>query len=149
VVTGGLSGIGRAIAELYDEQDAHVAIFDILDRSHDDEMLAGDFVRHLQHDALFVRGDVSQPDEVGRLFTAAVQRFGRIDILVNNAGINVFEPVVSMTVEDFDRLMSVNVRGTFLSCQQAIRQMLTQGGRGVIVNVASNFGLVGAPEVVA
>lgn len=148
VVTGGLSGIGRAIVQLFDERGASVAIVDYGELSRDDQKPGPDLARELGHDALFIQGDVSQPDAVQRSFAAVVERFGRIDILVNCAGVNVFKPVVDVTPEEFDFLMSVNVRGTFLCCQGAIRQMLTQPSRGVIVNIGSNFAFVGAPEAV-
>lgn len=146
LVTGGLSGIGRAIAELLDRQGARLVVFDRADRSRDDGLTGEEFAEGLKSEAVYVRGDVSQPEEVDLLFDAALERFGRVDILVNNAGITAFKPIDQLSAGDFDSVMNVNVRGTFLCCKRAIAQMREQRERGVIVNVASNFAFVGAPE---
>jgi NAD(P)-dependent dehydrogenase (short-subunit alcohol dehydrogenase family) len=148
LVTGGLSGIGRAIVELFDQRGACLIVFDVADHSRDDGITGDDLIRRLGHEAVFVQGDVSQPSAVESVFSTALDHFKRIDVLVNNAGVTVFKPIDQLTVADFDRVMSINVRGTFLCCQRAIAQMRRQEKRGVIVNVASNFAFVGAPEAV-
>ena len=146
LITGGLSGIGRAIVELFEQCDAHLVITDKADRSRDDGLSGEELVKGLTSDATYVRGDVSEQEDVNFIFQTALERFGRVDVLVNNAGVTAFKPVDQLSIEDFDRVMAVNVRGTFLCCQRAIIQMRKQKERGVIVNVASNFGFVGAPE---
>jgi len=146
LVTGGLSGIGRAIVVLFAQHGAHVVVLDMADQSRDDGLAGEEMVKRLTHEGVFVRGDVSQPNAVDTVFDTAVQRFRRIDVLVNNAGVTAFKPIDQLTLDDFDHVMSVNVRGTFLCCQRAIGQMRQQAKRGVIINVASNFAFVGAPE---
>ena len=146
LVTGGLSGIGRAVVELFDRHGARQVIFDRADRSRDDDLSGEKLAESLTTEAAYVRGDVSKPEDVDMLFDTALERFGRVDVLVNNAGVTAFKPIDQLTAEDFDHVMAVNVRGAFLSCKRAIMEMRKQRERGVIVNVASNFGFVGAPE---
>ena len=78
-----------------------------------------------------------------------VARFGRLDLLVNSAGICILGPVVDFRVEDWDALMVINLRGTFLCCRAAVRQMLSQGGHAQIINVVSNEGFDAHPTVAA
>jgi 3-oxoacyl-[acyl-carrier protein] reductase len=82
-----------------------------------------------------VQADVSRAADVVRLFNATLERFGRLDILVNNAGVILHKPVADVTEEEFDRLMGINVKGTFFACQQAARRM-ADGGR--IINLFSS-----------
>jgi NAD(P)-dependent dehydrogenase (short-subunit alcohol dehydrogenase family) len=98
--------------------------------------------------ALFVRTDVSLARQAAALVNKAVGAFGRLDILVNNAGIDLAKKVTDTTEEEWDRLMSVNLKGVFLCSRAAIPVMERTGG-GVIVNVASELGLVGGSEVAA
>lgn len=149
VVTGGLSGIGRAIAEKIASEGAHVVVFDASNKSRDDEKSGLDFVASLPTKSVFHRGDVGDPTDVATVFTHAVHTFGQVDLLVNNAGVTAFKSIDTLMVEDFDRVMLTNVRGAFLCARQAIEQMRRQRGPGVIVNVASNFAFVGATDAVA
>ncbi|MFC1509991.1 SDR family NAD(P)-dependent oxidoreductase, partial [Candidatus Omnitrophota bacterium] len=86
--------------------------------------------------AIFVQGSVEEPDDAQRMVEIAVKEFGRLDILVNNAGIVIPGTVDTISVEDWDRTMAVNVRGVFLMSRFAALQMLSQGG-GVIIHNAS------------
>ena len=146
LVTGGLSGIGRQTSLLFAAEGARVIVFDVRSESRDDGITGDAFVESLPNGGLFVAGDVAKPEDVDRAFDTAKERFGRVDVLVNFAGVVLFKPIEELTVEDFDFVMSVNVRGTFLTCRRAIAEMKDQPGRGVIVNVASNFAFVAAPE---
>jgi NAD(P)-dependent dehydrogenase (short-subunit alcohol dehydrogenase family) len=146
LITGGLSGIGRATSELFAREGANVVIFDARTESRDDGTAAEELVAALAEDGHFVHGDVRTPEDVDRAFDQAVGRFGGVHVLVNYAGINMFKPIEELTIDDFDLAMGINVRGTFLFCKRAIEQMRTQPERGVIVNVASNFAFVAAPE---
>src|SRR5258708_8532495 len=83
------------------------------------------------------------------MFDAAISTFGGVDILINNAGVTAFKSLAELAVEDFDRVIRTNVRGPFLCARRAVAQMRRQPGRGVIVNVASNFAFVGATDAVA
>jgi NAD(P)-dependent dehydrogenase (short-subunit alcohol dehydrogenase family) len=148
IVTGGLSGIGRAIATRLAGDGARIVLFDAAGESRDDGM-PGDRLAAQLGTAAFVRGDVGEPGDVDRMFDTATSTFGSVDILVNNAGVTAFKSLAELTVEDFDRVLRTNVRGAFLCAQRAVARMRRQPQRGVIVNVASNFAFVGATDAVA
>jgi NAD(P)-dependent dehydrogenase (short-subunit alcohol dehydrogenase family) len=148
IVTGGLSGIGRAIATRLAGDGARIVLFDAAGESRDDGM-PGDRLAAQLGAAAFVRGDVGEPGDVDRMFDTATSTFGSVDILVNNAGVTAFKSLAELTVEDFDRVLRTNVRGAFLCAQRAVARMRRQPQRGVIVNVASNFAFVGATDAVA
>jgi NAD(P)-dependent dehydrogenase (short-subunit alcohol dehydrogenase family) len=144
LVTGGLSGIGRATAALFSEEGARVVLFDVRSSSRDDGATGDEVASGIG--GVFVQGDVRSPDDVDRAVRTAVERFGTVDVLFNSAGVIVFKPISDLTIEDFDLTMDVNVRGTFLCCKRVIDELLARGTGGVIVNVASNFAFVAAPE---
>jgi NAD(P)-dependent dehydrogenase (short-subunit alcohol dehydrogenase family) len=146
LVTGGVSGIGRATSVLFAEEGANVVVFDARDESRDDGLAAEELVAGLGSGGHFVQRDVRNTEDVDRAFAEAVDRFGGVHVLVSDAGINMFKPIEQLTVEDFDLTTAINVRGTFLFCKAAIEQMRAQPERGVIVDVASNFAFVAAPE---
>jgi len=139
LVTGGAGGIGRATAELLASEGAHVAIAD-LNLSGAEDVVSGIESRGGQ--ALPLAVDISQPDQIGPMFDAVLARFGRIDILHNNAGIFTKTAVDEIEVNGWDRLMGVNLRGSFLVAQHALRIMKEQGG-GRIINMGSMAGQVG------
>ncbi len=137
VVTGGLSGIGAAIARRLVAEGARVIAADLSARDH-----------VLQNGAATLDGiepallDVGNETSVLDCIEAVVARHGRLDILMNSAGIGRDIPFLDMPVAEFDRLIAVNLRGTFLVGQAAARRMV-QGGDGAIVNIASVSGLRG------
>lgn len=149
VVTGGLSGIGRAITTKLASEGARVLVLDAGDVSRDDGISGEELVSSLATKSMYHRGDVADPNVVADAFAKAVTGFGGVDVLVNNAGVTAFKSVGDLTLDDFDRVMRTNVRGTFLCARAAVGQMRTQSERGVIVNVASNFAFVGATDAVA
>jgi NAD(P)-dependent dehydrogenase (short-subunit alcohol dehydrogenase family) len=132
VVTGAGSGIGFEMARLLLEEGATVVAAD-LDPSS------------VPEGAVAVKADVSQPGDVEALIQAAIDHAGRLDVLLNNAGIGSTADPVSCTVEDWDQVFAVNVRGVFLGTKYAVPHMLA-AGRGAIVNTASVAGLVGLPN---
>jgi NAD(P)-dependent dehydrogenase (short-subunit alcohol dehydrogenase family) len=145
-ITGGLSGIGRQIAWRFSEEGARVVVMDAREDSRDDGLSGHQVAASLAAGGRFQRGDVRSPDDVDALFAATLEEYGELHVLVNCAGVALFKPVEDITPDEFDHVMAVNVRGTFLTCQRAIRQMKRQQSGGVIVNVASNFAFVAAPE---
>lgn len=156
IVTGAASGIGRAIARRFAQEGAFVVVSDIREDPIWDAEDSQPTAQRIIADggsAEFVRADVSQAGDIDHLVSTAVDRFGRVDILVNNAGLVSSSSVLETSEADWDRLMSVNLRGQFLACKRAIEQMITQDPigevRGRIVNVASQHGLVGPPEYFA
>jgi NAD(P)-dependent dehydrogenase (short-subunit alcohol dehydrogenase family) len=141
LVTGAGAGIGRATALKFAEEGAKVVVSDI-DRSGGEETVS--LITKGGGEAVFVKADVSKPDEVNALINEAVKAFGRLDCACNNAGIEGrIAPLADQSVEDFDQVLSINLRGVFLCLQAEIRKMLTGGG--AIVNLASVAGLIGFP----
>ena len=142
VVTGAGSGVGRASALRFAEEGARVVCADIsLERAQETAELIG----KAEGTALAIRADVSQEDDVIAMLAAA-GNFGRLDILFNNVGIptpRLGSKLEDHTVEDFDRLVAVNLRGVFLGCKHAVIRFKQQGGGGVILNTGSVAGLVG------
>ena len=137
IVTGGANGIGRATVELFVREGAKVVVADI--EVADGEALAAE----LGAACLFARADVANADDIQALVELAVARFGGLHIMVNNAGIGGahFERFLDDELNDFDRVMGVNLRGVMLGSQRAARHMAKHGG-GAIVNVASIAGLL-------
>ena len=138
IVTGGANGIGRAFCEGLAQEGARVVIADI-DGQGAESLAAA--LGEAGHEALAVATDVSQEADAANLANAAIQRFGRIDGLVNNAA--VFQrpamfhgPFEEMSVEEWDRLMAVNLRGVFL-CTRAVVPTMKQQRSGKIVNISS------------
>ena len=143
VITGAGSGVGHASALRFAEEGARVVVADLqLDG-------AKETVRQIEAaggTAVTVECDVSQDAQVADMIAAAVEHFGRLDILFNNVGISTPRPGLTFedhTVDDFDRLVAVNLRSVFLGCKYAVIQFKKQGDGGVILNTGSVAGLVG------
>ncbi len=143
LVTGAGSGIGRAIAEKLAREGERVVVND-LEEASAEEVVAG--IEESGGEATSAPGDVSDPEDVGRIVERAREAFGPIEVLVNNAGYGQQKPFVELTVEDFDRMIGVHLRGTFL-CTSAVLPGMLAAGRGVIVNVASQLGQIGGVEL--
>ena len=143
LVTGAGSGIGRAIAEKLAREGERVVVND-LEEASAEEVVAG--IEESGGEATSAPGDVSDPEAVGRMVERAREAFGPVEVLVNNAGYGQQKPFVELTVEDFDRMIGVHLRGTFL-CTSAVLPGMLAAGRGVIVNVASQLGQIGGVEL--
>src|SRR5208282_3311968 len=142
LITGALTGIGRAAAVVFAQEGAHVVVSGRRDKEGQElvEELQG-----LGAEAMFVRTDVRNDDDVRKLVDQIVKRFGRLDIAVNSAGTEgVPGPVTEQTAESYAATFDTNVLGTLLSMKHELRVMLPQGA-GSIVNVSSAYGSVGAP----
>jgi len=136
VVTGSGRGIGEAIALALSKEGACVVVSDIDAGS---AQKTSDQINSMQGKSIAVRADVSSRSEVRDLFNKTIERFGRIDILVNNAGIFSRTPILEISEDQWDRVIDVNLKGTFLCCQEAVPVMLKQR-YGRIVNMASLAG---------
>lgn len=141
VVTGGGSGIGRAAAEALAEAGAFVAVADI-DAESADAVAAA--IRAVGGEAEAAALDVTDAAAVEAAFERIAGARGSLDILVNSAGTAKREASVDLALEDWSRVLAVNVTGVFLCCQKAGRRMLAQG-RGSMINIASIMGMVGNP----
>jgi len=155
VITGSASGIGREIAIRLADEGASVVVSDVRADPREggestEAVIAGRGGTCLRFDA-----DVSRWDDVDRLVSVAVEHFGRLDLMVNNAGIAgpASKPLLETSEADWDRIMSVNLRGVFLCCKRAIAEMVEQEPigevRGRVVNISSQHGMVGSPGHVA
>ena len=148
LVTGASSGIGQAIAIRFAQEGANVAINY---RSGAEQAQATAALASAARSGgggrdIIVQADVSNEEQVVQMFATTIQEFGRLDVLINNAGIQKASPSHELTAEDFDRVISVNVRGPFLCAREAIRHFLARGGGGVILNNSSVHELIPKPK---
>ena len=139
VITGAGSGIGRATALRFAKEGASVAV---ADRHAGRTTAVVAEIEAAGGRAVPFTVDVSKSDQVQALMAFTAATFGRIDVLVNNAGYGIAGTVLDTSEEDWDALMSVNVKGVFLGCKHALPYMIAQGG-GTIVNTASAVSVVG------
>lgn len=144
LVTGGSSGIGRATALAFAREGAKVVVADVYVVGGQETVRR---VRDAGGEAVFVETDVTQAAEVEAMVNQAVETYGRLDCAFNNAGVSTRDsaPTAICSEEDWDRVVSVNLKGVFLCLKYELRQMLKQGG-GAIVNTASVYGLVAAGD---
>jgi NAD(P)-dependent dehydrogenase (short-subunit alcohol dehydrogenase family) len=139
LVTGGTSGIGEATAVRLAAEGARVAI---IGRDAERGTALARQIGAAGGEAVFFEADVTQEEAVKAMVEAVMARFGRIDVLVNNAGIINFGSVLTASVDEWDTLMSTNVRSVFLVSRYALPHMIAGGG-GSVINLGSNLGLVG------
>lgn len=158
LVTGSTSGIGQAIAVYFASAGANVAI-NYLKREEDatetdammhaamehcmDEM-KGHGVNHI-----LVQADISQEDQVEQMVQETIDKLGGLDFLINNAGIQIASDSHKMTTEDFDAVLNVNLRGSFIAARAAIRHFLAEDKAGAIVNVSSVHQMIPKPRFLA
>jgi meso-butanediol dehydrogenase / (S,S)-butanediol dehydrogenase / diacetyl reductase len=136
LVTGAGRGIGRGIALRLASDGLDVAVNDLEANGEDLEQVAEE-IRNAGRRTATVFADVSDPDEVEGMVSRVAEELGQLNVMVANAGIAQVKPLLEVTPEDFDGLMSVNLRGVFLCYQAAARQMIRQGGGGKIIGAAS------------
>jgi NAD(P)-dependent dehydrogenase (short-subunit alcohol dehydrogenase family) len=142
IITGGGSGIGKAIAMAFVREGAQVVI-----AGRDSKKLEA-AAAQIGGDCLAVSADVSKPSDVQNLASAAIEKFKRIDILVNNAAVLLPGSAESLSEEDFDQTFDINVKGLWLMSRAVLPHMRAAGG-GAIVNIGSVLSLVGARNRVA
>jgi glucose 1-dehydrogenase len=152
VVTGGSSGLGRAIALRFADEGARVVVGDVTTEPRE----GGKTTAELLGDrGLHLDADVSRAGDVDRLVSAAVEHHGRLDVMVCNAGISgrYSKSLLETTEEDWDAIMAVNLRGVFLCCKRAIGEMVEQQpigeARGRVIIISSQHGMIGPPGHVA
>lgn len=144
-ITGAGMGMGRSEAILFAQEGATVIVSDV------NENVGLDTVKKIQNSggkAHFIQMDVSQESDWLRAIQESINLLERIDILVNNAGVLLFKSLEETTVDEWDKIFSVNVRGVFLGCKHVIPAMQKAGG-GSIINISSIYGLIGAPSAAA
>jgi glucose 1-dehydrogenase len=151
LVTGGSSGIGQAIAVRFAQHGANVAINYLRspEEAYDTEEQVHACVHKVRQEGVqdvLVGGDVSNEDDVVRMVGEAVDGLGGIDILVNNAGIQISRPTEELSSADFDRVLAVNLRGSFMCAREAIRHFLAEDKAGSIVNISSVHQIIPKPN---
>jgi len=151
LVTGGSSGIGQAIAVRFAEYGANVAINYLRqpEEAADTEAQVQACVAKVQQEGVqdvLVQGDVSKEDDVVQMVSAAIDGLGGLDVLVNNAGIQISRPSHELSSEDFDKVLAVNLRGSFLCAREAIRHFLAEGKPGSVINISSVHQIIPKPD---
>jgi glucose 1-dehydrogenase len=151
LVTGGSSGIGQAIAVRFAEYGANVAINYLTtpDEGRQTEEQVQACVHRVRQEGVrdvLVQGDVSSEDDVVRMVGEAAGALGGLDVLINNAGIQVSRPSHELSSADFDKVIAVNLRGSFLCAREAIKAFLDEDKAGVIVNVSSVHQVIPKPD---
>jgi 3-oxoacyl-[acyl-carrier protein] reductase len=139
VITGGARGIGRQIALTFASQGANIVIGDIRQMEAVDKE-----IKSLGREAIIVKTDVSDKQEVKNLIDTAIDNFEKVDILVNDAGISRRAALLDMSEEDWDIVLNVNLKGVFL-CTQAVARHMIERKYGKIINIAAIAGLSSIP----
>ncbi|MFC4584498.1 glucose 1-dehydrogenase [Sphaerisporangium corydalis] len=135
LVTGGARGMGASHVRLFLQEGAQVVFGDVLE--DEGKALAE------ETGAVFVRHDVTRPEEWAHAVAVTTETYGKLNVLVNNAGIIKFRRIADMTVEEYERVLDVNLKGTWLGVKSVIEPMKA-AGRGSIVNISSVEGFIGA-----
>jgi glucose 1-dehydrogenase len=151
LVTGGSSGIGQAIAVRFAEYGSNVAINYLREpeEARETETQVHACIAKVQQEGvqdLLVQGDVSREEDVVRMVSETVDGLGGIDVLVNNAGIQISRPSAELSSDDFDKVLAINLRGSFLCAREAIRHFLAERKPGVIVNISSVHQIIPKPN---
>jgi 3-oxoacyl-[acyl-carrier protein] reductase len=136
VITGGAGGLGRAMAQRFAGEGARVVVVDL------NEEAAEEFAASLPHGAFAVRTDVTRPDDVAALTQRVLAEAGSIDVFVNNAGITRDASIRKMTLEQWDAVHNVHLRGAFIAIK-AVAEPMRENKHGAIVNISSISGKVG------
>lgn len=146
IVTGGSLGIGKSACQVMAREGAHIAITDILD--DDGRKLMEEIVSD-GNSAQFWHLDVSDEEEVKKVFSEVKEKYGKIDVLVNNAGISgMNKPTDQISLEDWQKVMDINVNGVFL-CTKHVIPYMRANGSGSIINLSSIYGIIGAADIPA
>jgi len=153
LVTGGSSGIGQAIAVRFADEGANIAINyrKTPNEAEETEALvkrACDAVKESGCKNIIVGADVSDEEQVKEMFSQVINEWGRLDILINNAGIQKAAPSAQMTIEDFDQVLSVNLRGAFLCAREALDHFIKRRDGGVIINNSSVHEMIPKPDFI-
>jgi len=151
LVTGGSSGLGEAIVLRLAREGTHVAVAgrdEVRTRSVAEQATVKAAIDGHMIETSAVFGDVAKVADCARIVTETIARHSHIDVLVNSAGIWMEKPIVEWSEDDYDRLMDVNLKGTFFMCREVLKHMVPRKS-GVIVNLASDSGIHGEPGAAA
>jgi 3-oxoacyl-[acyl-carrier protein] reductase len=146
LITGGNTGIGRAVALAYAVEGADVAVLYVT--REDEAVSLKQEIEAMGRKALMIQADITQEAQVEAGFAQTISAFGHLDILVNNAGIQRPQPITEMSVDDWDRMLTVHLRGAFL-CSRAAARHMQANKRGWIINLCSQLGYIGRENYTA
>ena len=153
VITGGGSGLARACAIRYGAEGANVVVGDIQKDPIDGGQATADVITEAGGTAMFVQTDAGDWDSIDSLVSTAVDSYGRLDVMVNAAAVFEATNILDTTIESWDVIMNVNLRGVFMCCKRAIAEMMNQDPvnevRGKVINFSSQHGMIGPPEFFA
>lgn len=148
VITGSGSGIGKAMAEVFGKEKAKV-VLNYRSESHMEELDAlQETIKKSGGDSITVQADVSVEEDVKRLVETAVKEFGTIDIMINNAGFEKPTPTHEMTLEEWQKVIDINLTGAFIGSREAIKQFRDEDKQGVIINTSSVHDTIPWPNYV-
>lgn len=137
IITGGISGIGKASAELFNKEGAKLVLVDL------DENKGNEAAKEIGGETIFVQADVTSEEDAKKVFDTTIEKFGRVDILFNNAGIGVTKATHEVTYAEYRKTVNVDLNAVFLYSKLAIDYFREQGS-GNIINTASMYGWIGA-----
>lgn len=140
LITGGTRGIGKETAKIYAKKGYNLVLNYVSDKTNVEEIRKQ--MSELGAEVLMVKADVSKADEVGKMIEQAIEKFKKIDVLVNNAGITKDGLLLRMSEEDFDKVVEINLKGTYLVTKAVIKYMMKQK-QGSIINLTSVVGVTG------
>ncbi len=146
IITGAGSGIGEATAVMFGKEGAKVVVADIDQKKGMDTV---NLIKSNNGEAIFIPVDVSTAESVKKMVKFTIETYGKLDIIVNNVGIYIQANAVETSEKDWDRIMSINLKGVFLCCKYSIPEMVKNKKGGVIVNVSSEAGIVGIKKQIA
>lgn len=145
IVTGGGQGIGKAIVQAFSHHEANVVIAE-RDEEAGKEVIEWLVGKGGQRETLhFVHCDVAKEQDVKRMISESIEKFGRINYLVNNAGLSKFKPFLELSVEEWDEVLNTNLRGAFL-CSKFAAPYIKESHKGAIINIASTRALMSEPD---
>lgn len=133
IITGAGAGIGMATAQLFAKEGAKVVCSSR--RAENGQPVSDDLAKQ-GYTSIFIKCDISIPGDVENLFDETLKAFGRVDVIVNNAGVNFVKPFLDVDLEDWDRVINTDLRGTFMCSSRAAKEMVKTGG-GSIINITS------------
>lgn len=141
IITGGANGIGLATAKRFASEGAKVAITDVNDANSERDLKA------IGHGAIFIKHDVSKEEDWQNVFKKVIETFGKVDVVFNNAGIAAFNDAEHVTLDEWHKVMAIDLDGEMLGVKYGIQNMKDHGGS--IINMSSIEGLIGYPNLFA
>ncbi len=142
IVTGSGRGIGEAVARRYGKEGSKVVVADI---DAETGQRVSDEIVEADGESIFVQADITKPEDIDNVAERTLEEFGTVDILVNNAGVAVKKPIQECTLEDFDRVLSLNLRGLWYMTRAVVPTMIEKR-YGKVINIASISGIVSYPD---